>query len=579
MTDSMVPGEARKDLKTLERILEGERYVQYETRHRRKDGKLVTLSFKTAAVRDAQGDLLGTTGIASDITGQREVEEARRVSEARFRNLFERNLAGVYRTALDGRIIDCNESFARMLGYASRDEVRGPQRPGLLPGTRRPRRVPRATPGGGLAHEFRGAPAPQGRRRGVGPGERAPDRGRHAPGDGDRGDDGGRDRAAPGGGRPARERGVLPLPHRQRARRHHDRGRGRGHPLREPVARASARLQTPGSPGGCRLRLRPPGGRRGGAADVHGARPRVGLGLGRVPGPPPRRLVAPHGGDRQRPLEPPERRGPARAAARRHRAQGRRREPGAPAVRHPGCGQGVAADLRRDRVAGPDPRRQRAHPAPEPRGEGPLRQDLPGDHRRDDRIPRPRRALAEVRGARPRDPHGRIGDVRPGPRRRDRPHVGRGGQPPARREQRVRAHHPRGPRDHGRRAAAGEAAPHAHDVGDGLARRRRRPRGPQPALRDLGHPRRVRGPVRPARDEYAQYVSVLRGELERLSHLMGDLLEYGKPTSLEFSEGAVGDVVVEAVQGCRALADRAGVCDRVRRRARTCRACGWTAGA
>ena len=125
MTDWMVPGEAGKDLKTLERILEGERYVQYETRHRRKDGKLVTLSFKTAAVRDAQGNLLGTTGIASDITGQREVEEARRVSEARFRNLFERNLAGVYRTALDGRVIDCNESFARMLGYASRDEVRG----------------------------------------------------------------------------------------------------------------------------------------------------------------------------------------------------------------------------------------------------------------------------------------------------------------------------------------------------------------------------------------------------------------------------------------------------------------------
>jgi len=125
MTDWMAPGEAARDLRALERILEGERYVQHETRHRRKDGTLVTLSFKTAAVRDARGNLLGTTGIASDVTGQREIEEARRTSEARYRHHFERSLAGVYRATRDGRLIDCNASFARMLGFASREEARG----------------------------------------------------------------------------------------------------------------------------------------------------------------------------------------------------------------------------------------------------------------------------------------------------------------------------------------------------------------------------------------------------------------------------------------------------------------------
>jgi diguanylate cyclase (GGDEF)-like protein/PAS domain S-box-containing protein len=52
-----------------------------------------------------------------------EIEEALRLSEERFRALFERNLAGVYRSTLEGRILDCNESFARIFGYASREEV------------------------------------------------------------------------------------------------------------------------------------------------------------------------------------------------------------------------------------------------------------------------------------------------------------------------------------------------------------------------------------------------------------------------------------------------------------------------
>jgi diguanylate cyclase (GGDEF)-like protein/PAS domain S-box-containing protein len=43
-------------------------------------------------------------------------------SEQRHRLLFERNLAGVYQNRLDGRMLDCNEAMAAMLGYDSREE-------------------------------------------------------------------------------------------------------------------------------------------------------------------------------------------------------------------------------------------------------------------------------------------------------------------------------------------------------------------------------------------------------------------------------------------------------------------------
>ncbi|MEO8078180.1 MAG: MHYT domain-containing protein [Acidobacteriota bacterium] len=43
-------------------------------------------------------------------------------SENRYRLLFERSLAGFYRSTIDGRILDVNEACFRMFGYASREE-------------------------------------------------------------------------------------------------------------------------------------------------------------------------------------------------------------------------------------------------------------------------------------------------------------------------------------------------------------------------------------------------------------------------------------------------------------------------
>ena len=61
--------------------------------------------------------------VLRDVGERNRAERALRVSEQRYRLLFERNLAGVYRTTLDGRMLDCNESMATMMGYASREEL------------------------------------------------------------------------------------------------------------------------------------------------------------------------------------------------------------------------------------------------------------------------------------------------------------------------------------------------------------------------------------------------------------------------------------------------------------------------
>ncbi len=52
-------------------------------------------------------------------------ESAPRISERRYRKLFERSLAGMFKTTPNGAFLDCNEALARMLGYDSREELLG----------------------------------------------------------------------------------------------------------------------------------------------------------------------------------------------------------------------------------------------------------------------------------------------------------------------------------------------------------------------------------------------------------------------------------------------------------------------
>jgi PAS domain S-box-containing protein len=61
--------------------------------------------------------------ILRDITVRKRMEDGLRESEERYRLLFERSLSGVYRSTVDGRLLECNRAFAQMMGYASPAEA------------------------------------------------------------------------------------------------------------------------------------------------------------------------------------------------------------------------------------------------------------------------------------------------------------------------------------------------------------------------------------------------------------------------------------------------------------------------
>ena len=72
-------------------------------------------------------EILALMRIAGEIlvsaVERRRAYSALKQSERRHRLLFERNLAGVYRNTVDGRMLECNDAFASILGYGSREEL------------------------------------------------------------------------------------------------------------------------------------------------------------------------------------------------------------------------------------------------------------------------------------------------------------------------------------------------------------------------------------------------------------------------------------------------------------------------
>jgi len=74
-------------------------------------------------LRAADGRVVGTLGLAVDITDSKRLERALRKSEAHYRALVEHAPVGIYQSSVEGRFITVNSALATMLGYGSAEEL------------------------------------------------------------------------------------------------------------------------------------------------------------------------------------------------------------------------------------------------------------------------------------------------------------------------------------------------------------------------------------------------------------------------------------------------------------------------
>jgi PAS domain S-box-containing protein len=90
-------------------------------RHRRKDGTLIVVEIESHAITTNGRETILV--MATDVTERIESMQALAESEERYREVFEADLTANYISTVDGRVLACNETFARMFGFASTQEA------------------------------------------------------------------------------------------------------------------------------------------------------------------------------------------------------------------------------------------------------------------------------------------------------------------------------------------------------------------------------------------------------------------------------------------------------------------------
>jgi PAS domain S-box-containing protein len=102
--------------KILSRLRRGERVDHFQTVRRRKDGELLDISLTISPVRDIDGNIVGASKIARDITQQKRADEALLASEARFRQLANAMPQMVWTATPAGDLDYVSEQAARYFG-------------------------------------------------------------------------------------------------------------------------------------------------------------------------------------------------------------------------------------------------------------------------------------------------------------------------------------------------------------------------------------------------------------------------------------------------------------------------------
>src|SRR5262249_43760693 len=108
----------------LDRIRHGERVDHYETVRRRKDGTLLDISLTVSPIITADGQVIGASKIARDITERKVADRKLHQSEQHFRLMADSSRIMIWMTDRLGKAVFLNRSFREYFALGDEDAQR-----------------------------------------------------------------------------------------------------------------------------------------------------------------------------------------------------------------------------------------------------------------------------------------------------------------------------------------------------------------------------------------------------------------------------------------------------------------------
>jgi PAS domain S-box-containing protein len=122
--DAIHPDDFDRVVKANQECIDGKvEHFQVESRLRHKDGSYRWVMGRGTGVADENGKIQRLAGTHTDITEWKFTEGALKESEQRFREIFANASDGIFQSTPEGRFITVNASMARIMGYASPEEM------------------------------------------------------------------------------------------------------------------------------------------------------------------------------------------------------------------------------------------------------------------------------------------------------------------------------------------------------------------------------------------------------------------------------------------------------------------------
>jgi len=124
--DLMPPEEAKRvGAIFTKHIIRKELFQNVENTNHHKNGSLIVLETSANPILNEKGELTGYRGIDRDITRRKQMEEALKMSESKYRSLVETTDTGLLILDRKGRVLDANQEYIRLTGYHKLREILG----------------------------------------------------------------------------------------------------------------------------------------------------------------------------------------------------------------------------------------------------------------------------------------------------------------------------------------------------------------------------------------------------------------------------------------------------------------------